>query len=130
VKCRQALLEPEFVMTFESLDSWFSAPLMAFFLTFMPMFATVHAAEDLRKMTVVSFGLFGDQGLFRSEATGAAQIVASRFGGSPVVVKFNTKTGGGATVEALGATLQAAARTMKNNSGLPQGRLTLPPAGS
>jgi hypothetical protein len=39
-----ALLEREFVMTFKSLDSWFSAPLMAFFLTFMPMFATVHGA--------------------------------------------------------------------------------------
>ena len=59
---------------------------MAFFLQFMPTFATVHAAEDLRKVTVVSFGLFGDQGVFRSEATGAAQIVASRFGGSLVVV--------------------------------------------
>jgi hypothetical protein len=54
--------------------------------------------------------------VFRSEATGAAQIVASRFGGSPVVVKFNTKTGGGATVEALAATLQAAAKTMNGES--------------
>jgi hypothetical protein len=25
----------------------------------------VHAAENLRKMTVVSFGLFGDEGVFR-----------------------------------------------------------------
>ena len=44
------------------------------------MRAPVHAAEDLRKVTVVSFGLFGDQGVFRREATGAAQIVGSRFG--------------------------------------------------
>ena len=43
-------------------------------------------------MTVVSFGLFGDEGVFRSEATGAARIVANRFGGDPVVVKYNTKT--------------------------------------
>ena len=111
-----ALPEREFVMTFKSLVSWLSAPLMAFSLTFMPMLATVHAAEDLRKVTVVSFGLFGDQGVFRSEATGAAQIVASRFGGRPVVVKFNPKTGGGATVEALAATLQAAAKTMNVES--------------
>ncbi|MGB0055573.1 MAG: hypothetical protein WBQ20_02210, partial [Methyloceanibacter sp.] len=33
--------------------------------------ATVHAAENPRKMTVVSFGLFGDEGVFRREATGA-----------------------------------------------------------
>jgi hypothetical protein len=103
-------------MTFKSLVSWLSAPLMAFFMTFVPMFATVHAAEDLRNVTVVSFGLFGDQGVFRREATGAAQIVASRFGGGPVVVKFNTKTGGGATVEALAATLQMAAKTMNGES--------------
>ena len=52
-------------------------------------------------MSVVSFGLFGDQDVFRSEATGAAQIVASRFGGDPVVVKYNNKKGGGATARAL-----------------------------
>jgi hypothetical protein len=111
-----AIVERRFVMTFKSLVSWLSAPLMAFFLTFAPMFAAAHAAEDLRKVTVVSFGLFGDQGVFRSEAAGAAQIVASRFGGGPVVVKFNTKTGGDATVEALAATLQAAAKTMNGES--------------
>jgi Peptidase C13 family len=111
-----AIVEWRFVMTFKSLVSWLSAPLMAFFLTFAPMFAAVHAAEDLRKVTVVSFGLFGDQGVFRNEATGAAQIVASRFGGGPVVVKFNTKTGGDATVEALAATLQAAPKKMNGES--------------
>src|SRR5215470_4214952 len=67
-------------------------------------------------MTVVSFGLFGDQGVFRSEATGAARIVANRFGGDPVVVKFNTKTGGSATVGSLAATLQVAAKTMNGES--------------
>jgi hypothetical protein len=110
-----AVGERRFDMTFKSLDR-LSAPLMAVFLTFAPMFAAVHAAEDLRKVTVVSFGLFGYQGVFRSEATSAAQIVASRFGGGPVVVKFNTKTGGGATVEALAAILQAAAKKMNGES--------------
>ena len=81
----------------KSLVNRLGAPLVVFFLTFAP--AAVHAAEDLRKVTVVSFGLFGGQDVFRSEATGAAQIVASRFGDDPVVVRFNTKTGGGATVE-------------------------------
>jgi hypothetical protein len=98
-------------MTFKSLPG-LCLPLMAAFLTFAPMFAAVHAAEGFRKVTVVSFGLFGDQGVFRREATSAAQIAASRFGGGPVVVKFNTKTGGRATVEALAATLQAAAKKM------------------
>jgi hypothetical protein len=59
---------------------------------------------------VVSFGLFGDQGVFRSEATGAAQIVASRFGNGPVDVKFNSKKGGAATVDALSKSLQVAAK--------------------
>src|SRR5215472_10176445 len=65
---------------------------IVFFLTLASMPAAVHAAENPRKITVVSFGLFGDQGVFRREATGAAQIVANRFGGDPVVVKYNTKT--------------------------------------
>jgi len=95
-----------------------SAPLVAFFLAFTSMFPAAHAADDLRKMTVVSFGLFGDQGVFRSEATGAAQIVAGRFGGDPVVVKFNTKTSSDATVEALDETLQELAKTMNSESDL------------
>ena len=79
-------------MTFGSLVRWLSAPLVAFFLTLSPMFVAEHAAaEELRKVTVVSFGLFGHQGVFRREATSAAQIVANRFGGDPVVVKFNSK---------------------------------------
>ena len=103
-------------MTFKPLGKWCSASLTAFFLTFAPMFAAVQAAEDLRKVTVVSFGLFGDQGVFRSEATGAAQIVANRFGGDPVVVKYNTKTGGSATAETLATTLQAEAKKMNGES--------------
>src|SRR5262245_36860951 len=67
-------------------------------------------------MTVVSFGLFGDEGVFRREATGAAQIVANRFGGDPVIVRSNTKTGGNATVETLATTLQAEAKKMNGES--------------
>jgi hypothetical protein len=100
-------------MMSKSLVNRLGAPLVVFFLTFAP--AAVHAAEDLRKVTVVSFGLFGDQDVFRSEATGAAQIVASRFGGAPVV-RFNTKTGGGATIEALAATLQATTKKLHSES--------------
>ena len=104
-------------MTFGSLVRWLSAPLVAFFLTLSPMFAAEHAAaEELRKVTVVSFGLFGHQGVFRREATGAAQIVGSRFGHGSVVVRFNTKKGGGATVEALAATLNDEAKKMNGES--------------
>jgi Peptidase C13 family len=99
-------------MISKSLVCRLAAPLVAFFLAFAPMFGAVCAGEAPHKVTVVSFGLFGDQGVFRSEATGAAQIVASRFGGGPVVVRFNTKTGDGATVESLATTLQASAKKM------------------
>ena len=67
-------------------------------------------------MTVVSFGLFGNEGVFRREATGAAQIVAARFGGDPVIVKYNTKTGGGAITRSLATTLQAEAKKMNGES--------------
>src|SRR3954470_17657641 len=99
-------------MTIESLVSRLYVPVIVFFLTLAPMVATLHAAENPRKMTVVSFGLFGDQGVFRREATSAAQIVANRFGGNPVIVKYNTKTGGSATIRTLEKTLQAEAKRM------------------
>jgi peptidase C13-like protein len=99
-----------------SLGSRLCVPVIVFFLTLTPTVATVHAAENPRRITVVSFGLFGDQGVFRREATGAAQIVANRFGGDPVVVKSNTKMGGSATVETLATTLQAEAKKMNGES--------------
>jgi hypothetical protein len=95
-------------MTVESLASRLSVAVIGFFLTLAPTVTSLHAAENTRKTTVVSFGLFGDQGVFRHEATGAAEIVANRFGGAPVVVRSNTKTGGSATAETLATTLQTA----------------------
>jgi hypothetical protein len=88
------------------------APLIAFVLTVAPSVSTVHAVDDTRKMSVVSFGLFGDQGVFRNEATGAARVVAGRFGGAPINVQYNSKKGGGATIEGLAMSLQAAANGM------------------
>ncbi len=67
------------------------APLVALVLTVVPSVWTVHAIEDFRKVSVVSFGLFGDQGVFRREATGAAQVVAARFGSGPIDVQYNSK---------------------------------------
>src|SRR3981189_1578116 len=88
------------------------APLLAFFLTVAPSVSPVHAVEDARKVSVVSFGLFGDQGVFRSESTGAAQVVAGRFGSGPITVQYNSKKGGGATIETLAMSLQVAANGM------------------
>ncbi|BBC03220.1 hypothetical protein M2192_005093 [Bradyrhizobium elkanii USDA 61] len=88
------------------------APLVAFVLTVAPLASPVHAVEDARKVSVVSFGLFGDQGVFRSEATGAAQVVAGRFGSGPVNAQLNSKKGGGAKIEGLAKSLQAVANGM------------------
>jgi hypothetical protein len=103
-------------MSSESLLSRLMAPLIALCLMSGITYGPVHAAEGLRKLTVVSFGLFGDQGVFRREATGAAQIIENRFGHGSVVVRFNTKTGGGATIKSLAATLQAEAKKMDRDS--------------
>jgi hypothetical protein len=88
------------------------ALLIALALTVAPCASTVHAIADAHRVSVVSFGLFGDQGVFRSEATGAAQVVASRFGRGPINVEYNSKKGGGATIQALATALQAAANGM------------------
>jgi hypothetical protein len=96
-------------------NSWISrlgAPLIALVLTVLPSVSPTHAVEDAPRVSVVSFGLFGDQGVFRREAAGAAQVVAGRFGSGPVNVQYNSKKGGGATIEALAMSLQVAANRM------------------
>lgn len=90
-------------------------PLIAFALIFV-LSVSPARTEETRKVSVVSFGLFGDQGVFRREATSAAEIVAGRFGNGPVSVKYNSKTGGGATIETLARSLQAAANGMDANN--------------
>ncbi len=64
-------------------------------------------AQEARKAAVVSFGLSGAQDVFRSEATGAASVVASRFGADPVIVRYNTRKKDDGRIEALGTTLDA-----------------------
>src|SRR5258707_5930321 len=100
-------------------NSWISrlgAPLIALVLTVVLSVSPTQAVEDAPRVSVVSFGLFGDQGVFRREATGAAQVVANRFGGNPVIVRSNTKTGGSATAETLATTLQTEAKKMNGDS--------------
>jgi hypothetical protein len=67
------------------------------------------AIDDARKVGLVSFGLFGDQGVFRAEATGAAQIVSARFETGSIDVQYNSKKGGSATIEGLAKSLRATA---------------------
>jgi hypothetical protein len=93
--------------------SWvrrFGAPFLALVLTLGASISLARAVEDARKIGVVSFGLFGDQGVFRSEATGAAQVVAGRFATGPIDVRYNSRKGGSATIEALARSLQDAAK--------------------
>ena len=85
--------------------------LFALFLAFVPAPAA-HGAAFKPKIAVVAFGLYGDQSVFESEAKGAARVVAERFGGTPVIVRANTKRRHDATVERVAATLQSAAKAM------------------
>src|SRR5207237_2263009 len=100
-------------MTSKSWIRRLGAPLIAFVLTVAPSVSQVHAVDNARKVSVLSFGLFGDQGVFRSEATGAAQVVAGRFRSGPINVQYNSKKGGGATIEGLATSLQVAANKME-----------------
>jgi hypothetical protein len=95
-------------MTSKSWIKLLGGPLVALAVTIAPSLWPVQAV-DARQVSVVSFGLFGDQGVFRSEAIGAARVVAGRFGSDPIDVRYNSKKGGGATIEALAKSLQVAA---------------------
>jgi hypothetical protein len=99
-------------MTSKSWISWLGAGLIALALIVAPPASMVHAVGDAHKVNVVSFGLFGDQGEFRNEATGAAQVVAERFGHGQINGQYNSKKGGGATIGGLATALQAAANGM------------------
>ena len=61
---------------------------------------------------VAAFGLWADQSVFESEAKGAADIVAKRFGGTDVVVRANSRWETQATNETVASTLDAVAKTM------------------
>jgi hypothetical protein len=99
-------------MTSKSRIRLLAAPLLAFAVAVALSVSTVDAAEDVHKVGVVSFGLFGDQSVFQSEATGAAQVVADRFETGPIEVQYNSKKGGSATTQALARSLRIAAGRM------------------
>ena len=99
-------------MTSNSWSTRLAAPIIALVLIVVASGSPGHAVEGARRVTVLSFGLFGDQGVFRREATGAAEIVAGRFGSGPISVKYNSKKGGSATIETLAMSLQTAVNGM------------------
>src|SRR5258708_39879507 len=68
-------------------------------LALLLAFAPASVSQGAPEAKVVAFGLFGDQSVFESEAKGAAQIVANRFGGGPVIVRANTKNREEATTQ-------------------------------
>ena len=69
----------------------------------------------VREAYIVSFGLFGGESVFESEARGAAQILSDRLPNAQTVVSFNTKGGGAATPQRLLAALKAAGAAMDPN---------------
>jgi hypothetical protein len=86
--------------------SWLAATLL------FALSSASHGAAFKPKVVVAAFGLYGDQGVFESEANGAARIVADRFGGSPVIVRANTKRRDDANLATVAAALQSAAEAM------------------
>jgi hypothetical protein len=99
-------------MTPKSWTTWFRAVVLVLVLAVALSASPVRAVEQSHKVAVVSFGLFGDQGVFRREAAGAAEVVAGRFEAGPVDVQYNFKTGGAATIEGLAKVLQAETRRL------------------
>jgi tetratricopeptide (TPR) repeat protein len=89
---------------------WRASWLAACLLFALP--SASYGAEFKPKVVVAAFGLYGDQGVFEKEANAAARIVADRFGGSPVVVRANTKRRDDANLETVAAALQSASKAM------------------
>jgi hypothetical protein len=108
-RSQSGALEMRFPMFSGSWIRRLGAPLVAFILIIAPSVSPARAVEVARKVGVVSFGLFGDQGVFRNEAIGAAQVMTDRFETGPVDVRYNSRKGGNATIEALATSLQTAA---------------------
>jgi hypothetical protein len=62
---------------------------------------------------ILSFGLWGPQSVFESEAKGAARILEAQLGAKGrSIVRFNTKRRAGATPQTLLAAAEAAGRTL------------------
>src|SRR5215213_1748390 len=64
--------------------------------------------DGIREVYIISFGLFGPESVFASEAEKAAQILRARLQpDAQVLVRSNDKRGGSATSAALAASLRS-----------------------
>jgi Peptidase C13 family len=102
-------------MSYGSMSQRLAAGLFALLLVLVPA-STAAWAENGPKVAIVSFGLFGDQSVFESEAKGAEAIVANRYGGGPVIVRANTKRRGDATAETLASSLDSVAKEIDHEN--------------
>ena len=71
-----------------------------------------HGADGHANVAIASFGLYGDQSVFESEARLAAKVVADRFGSNSVTVRSNTGSREEANAGAVTSTLQSVAKNM------------------
>ena len=72
-----------------------------------------------REIYIISFGLFGPQSVFASEAEKAAQILRQRLQpDAQLLVRFNHKRGGRATSASLAAALRSADQAMDPAKGI------------
>src|SRR5215204_818399 len=72
-----------------------------------------------REIYIISFGLFGPQSVFASEAEKAAQILRQRLQpDAQLLVRFNNKRGGRATSASLAAALRSADQAMDPAKGI------------
>src|SRR5215203_4046822 len=77
----------------------------------VPPFA--RSRDSVRELYIISFGLFGPESVFASEAEKAAQILRERFQpDAQLLVRFNHKRGGIATSATLAKALGSAGQAM------------------
>jgi hypothetical protein len=69
--------------------------------------------DGIREVYIISFGLFGPESVFASEAEKAGQILRARLQpDAQLLVRSNNKSGGNATSASLAAALRSAGRAM------------------
>jgi hypothetical protein len=79
-----------------------------------PPFA--RSRDGVRELYIIAFGLFGPESVFASEATKAGEILRARLQpDAQLLVRFNDKRGGSATLASLAAALRSAGQAMDPN---------------
>jgi len=78
--------------------------------------AFARSREGIREFYIISFGLFGPESVFASEATKAGEILRGRLqADAQLLVRFNDKRGGSATLPSLATALRSAGQAMDPN---------------